>query len=176
MLCIVHPNQIVASILCEQVENELGIACQSARTMQDPLVAKAHCVYALDYAKAPLRLGETLSAIEAAWQRSTQKHILALGKAYQLLPLKKQLVHKATGNTIDLTDKEAQLLQELLKAKNHTATKDELLKKIWGFETEINTHTLETHIYRLRAKLKDLSGSEMIAADEGGYKLEFYNG
>jgi len=74
---------------------------------------------------------------------------------------------------VALTDKEAQLLHSLAESKGQVVSKEHLLKTIWGFEEALDTHTLETHIYRLRGKFRDLTGDEsMIAATEGGYKLE----
>ena len=51
------------------------------------------------------------------------------------------------------------------------ASRETLLKEVWGMEADLNTHTLETHIYRLRAKLRELSGNDIIEAFEGGYRL-----
>ncbi len=73
---------------------------------------------------------------------------------------------------MDLTDKEAGLLQRLAEAGNKGVAKDQLLKDVWGIEALLDTHTLETHIYRLRGKFKELAGDEMIEAVDGGYVLK----
>ena len=96
---------------------------------------------------------------------------LPLG-AYSLQLRQKQLLHKASGKSVLLTDKEVQLLQNLAEIKGQGVTKDQLLKNVWGFDEALDTHTLETHVYRLRGKFRELAGEEVIAATEGGYRLE----
>ena len=71
--------------------------------------------------------------------------------------------------TVSLTEKESDVLQSLVEKKN--LTREELLKKVWGYSNEIETHTLETHIYRLRAKLKQLNDSFDIAIEDGKYSF-----
>ena len=61
-----------------------------------------------------------------------------------------------TKNTIHLTEKENYLLNYLYNKRNFELTKNELLTDVWGVSNSINTHTLETHIYRLKQKLNKL--------------------
>lgn len=68
---------------------------------------------------------------------------------------------------ITLTEKEAAILISLINAPAHSMTKDALLQDIWGYGRNIETHTLETHIYRLRQKLPD----GILRTDENGYSL-----
>lgn len=72
-----------------------------------------------------------------------------------------------SGDKINLTDKEAQIIDTLLKSKGEIMPKEQLLKKIWGYSSDIDTHTLETHIYRLRQKLGD--NCNLITTEDGGY-------
>jgi len=70
-----------------------------------------------------------------------------------------------------LTEKEADILTYLYRAEGKTVDKDTLLREVWGYNAEVATHTLETHIYRLRQKI-DLDPSHpLIICDEGGYRL-----
>ncbi|MDE3061388.1 MAG: helix-turn-helix domain-containing protein, partial [Pseudomonadota bacterium] len=84
----------------------------------------------------------------------------------------KQLMHQPSGKTADVTDKEARLLQVLAGSGKNGVAKEKLLKEVWGIEATLNTHTLETHVYRLRAKFRELAGNEIIAAINGGYGLK----
>ena len=72
---------------------------------------------------------------------------------------------------ISLTEKEIQLL-ELLLTNKKSFHKDEILKKVWKYVKDVDTHTVETHIYRLRKKIKDKFFDEkFICNDKDGYFL-----
>jgi hypothetical protein len=73
------------------------------------------------------------------------------------------------GKTIDLTEKEAEILSFLANAAPNSIDKKELLGEVWGYDETIDTHTLETHIYRLRKKIGD---DEFIINDGMGYKIK----
>ena len=184
MILVVSPDKDFSSALAEQVERELGFACVQVETFEEAknFMAKAAVVVS-DVAlskcpaavinvaeKKPLRMGALLADIETTLQKSAAGETWPIGKDYLFSLLRKQLSH-ACGNVTELTDKEAQLLRHMLKAGKKGISKEALLKQVWGFEENLNTHTLETHIYRLRAKFKDLSGAETIEAVEGGYRL-----
>jgi DNA-binding response OmpR family regulator len=70
-----------------------------------------------------------------------------------------------------LTDKESQLLLLLLAHQGEVVVKDVLLHKIWGYQPDLDTHTLETHIYRLRNKCASLGSKVAIDAKDGGYVI-----
>ena len=77
-------------------------------------------------------------------------------KHIEFLPNKKILVNLTTEVTLHLTEKENSLLNYLYNNKHLKLIKNDLLTNIWGVTEEINTHTLETHIYRLKQKLHKL--------------------
>lgn len=72
------------------------------------------------------------------------------------------------GNNIELTDKEAELINVLMKNTSKTLSRAKILENVWGYSSETDTHTLETHIYRLRKKL---SGIDIILTEKEGYKI-----
>jgi DNA-binding response OmpR family regulator len=73
---------------------------------------------------------------------------------------------------IRLTEKEAAILLHLHQATGRAVSRDELLGEVWGYARSVTTHTLETHVYRLRRKLGTLpGGSELLRTEEGGYCL-----
>ena len=75
-----------------------------------------------------------------------------------------------TLNDIRLTQKEAEMIEYLWENKNKIVSKEELLKHIFGYKDGVETHTVETHIYKLRQKIKD-DENGLITTKEGGYTL-----
>lgn len=79
------------------------------------------------------------------------------------------------GQSIRLTEKETALLEILVKAKGEAVHRDILLQNVWRYAPDVETHTLETHIYRLRQKIEDDPANPMIVVthDDGdGYYLK----
>jgi DNA-binding response OmpR family regulator len=73
---------------------------------------------------------------------------------------------------LPLTEKESQLLRELAEAAPHAMRREQLLAQVWGMNEQVDTHTLETHIYRLRSKLESLvSIPADITTESGTYRL-----
>ncbi len=106
--------------------------------------------------------------------QSAHKGDLKLG-AYRLAYKTKQL-YAPSGAGIMLTEKEIKLIECLAKAGGSVMSRAALLEEVWGFKADITTHTLETHIYRLRQKLAHLGGaSQALSTQEGGYALCFEN-
>lgn len=95
---------------------------------------------------------------------------LAIGP-FMLVPMKKT-VTRADGSIQRLTGKEVEILRHLHRARGTTVARKALLEEIWGYNTRVNTHTLETHIYRLRRKLEtDPTAPRLIVTERGGYRL-----
>ena len=82
-----------------------------------------------------------------------QKSNILLMNHLKFLPYEKVLVNLKTQKKEHLTEKENKLLLYLYNNKNIEITKNDLLKAIWGVSESLNTHTLETHIYRLKQKI-----------------------
>ena len=78
------------------------------------------------------------------------------------------------GKKIYLTDKEILLIKSLFEENPNSLTKSQLLQKIWGYADNVKTSTLETHIYRLRKKCRDvLEDDSLIIFENGGYRIKF---
>lgn len=79
----------------------------------------------------------------------------------------------AAQNTAALTDKEVDILLYLARHAGNTLRREDLLHRVWRYQSGVDTHTLETHVYRLRQKLVALGGFENLLAtdDDGGYKI-----
>jgi hypothetical protein len=80
----------------------------------------------------------------------------------------KKLERSDTGASVDLTEKELALL--LFIREEIEATREDILKNVWGFAPDVTTHTLETHIYRLRQKWRELAEDDPIIATDKGYR------
>ncbi|BAE48823.1 response regulator transcription factor [Paramagnetospirillum magneticum] len=72
------------------------------------------------------------------------------------------------GALVRLTAKESSILVRLCRAAGQVVPRQTLLDEVWGYGAGIDTHTLETHIYKLRRKL----GAGVLAGEGGGYRLE----
>ena len=78
---------------------------------------------------------------------------------------------KGLNNSVKLTDKEARIMWHLIDAKGDTISQDYLLNKIWGYNKDIETKTLTTHIYTIRKKIAPFKGILSIESSENGYQI-----
>lgn len=91
---------------------------------------------------------------------------------YCLYPLNKEIVNLRNNESVKLTEKEVAIIQYLYKIKERIVTKTELLQQVWGYSPDATTHTIETHIYRLRQKVEhDNADAQLIMTEDGGYML-----
>ena len=98
---------------------------------------------------------------------------IRIGK-YFFLEDESLLVGADESKKIRLTEKETAILKKLSAANGESVSRKILLEEVWGYKTGINSHTLETHIYRLRKKIEELgSGSSFLKTSRDGYKLLF---
>jgi len=125
-----------------------------------------------DYITKPFKFAVLLARIRAQLRQHEQSEdaVFTLGP-YTFKPAAKILVDKS-GSKIRLTEKETSILKFLYRAGEKVVTRDVLLEEVWGYNAGVTTHTLETHIYRLRQKIeKDPSNAEILVTETGGYKL-----
>ena len=85
------------------------------------------------------------------------------------IPVQRLLLSADKTKAVNLTEKEAEILLYLYKAKGEKVNKNKMLSDIWGYNENITTHTLQTHIYRLRLKTEKLSGKNLICSTDDGY-------
>ena len=91
---------------------------------------------------------------------------------YSFRPAAKLLVQDASGKKIRLTEKETAILKYLYRAGDRVVGRDVLLGEVWDYNAGVTTHTLETHVYRLRQKIeRDPSQAEILVTEPGGYRL-----
>ena len=126
-----------------------------------------------DYIKKPFRFAVLLASIRAHIRQHeySEDAIIAIGP-FSFHPGIHLLIEKNTNKTVRLTDKESAILKYLHQVNNKVVSRDVLLEKVWGYNSQITTRTLETHIYRLRQKLeKNPSNAQIIKTEPGGYRL-----
>ncbi len=122
----------------------------------------------------PLRMGRLIDRIKQlhAGQAPGHKEAFLKVGAYELDPLNNLLL-RGEDDTIRLTEKETAILRLLHDHKGQTLARQKLLDEVWGYAKNVETHTLETHIYRLRQKIEDDAGEpKILLTEESGYRLE----
>ncbi|NBP49313.1 MAG: winged helix family transcriptional regulator, partial [Alphaproteobacteria bacterium] len=87
------------------------------------------------------------------------------------VPANKMLHEIGTDRMQALTEKESTILKFLYRAFPNDVTKSQILAEVWGFQNGVSTHTLETHIYRLRQKISRLTKEPLVLTTEKGYRL-----
>ena len=125
-----------------------------------------------DYVTKPFRFSVLLARIRAALRQHDQSEdvVFTIGQ-YSFQPAAK-ILEASDGNKVRLTDKETSILKYLYRQGPKTITRDVLLKEVWGYNNRVTTHTLETHIYRLRQKIeRDPSNARLLVTEDGGYRL-----
>lgn len=125
-----------------------------------------------DYIAKPFKFAVLLARIRAQLRQHEQSEdaVFTIGQ-YSFRPAQKLLVEE-DGGKIRLTEKETAILKYLYRAEQKVITRDVLLEEVWGYNSGVTTHTLETHIYRLRQKIeRDPSNATLLVTESGGYKL-----
>jgi DNA-binding response OmpR family regulator len=125
-----------------------------------------------DYVVKPFRFAVLLARIRAQLRQhdASEDAVFAVGP-YSFKPSQKLLIN-SKGSKIRLTEKETAILRYLYRAAQQAVARDVLLSEVWGYNSGVTTHTLETHIYRLRQKIeKDPGNAQLLVTEGGGYKL-----
>jgi DNA-binding response OmpR family regulator len=125
-----------------------------------------------DYVNKPFRFAVLLARIRAHLRQheASDDAILQIGR-YTFRPSSKHLINEK-GSKLRLTEKETAILRFLYRAGMQVVARDILLREVWGYNANVTTHTLETHIYRLRQKIeRDPAAPQLLVTEAGGYKL-----
>jgi len=125
-----------------------------------------------DYVTKPFRFGVLLARIRAHLRQHehSEDAVFKVGP-YTFKPSAKILI-RDDNKKVRLTEKETSIIKFLFRAGEQVVSRDVLLHDVWGYNAGVTTHTLETHIYRLRQKIeRDPSHAEILVTEGGGYKL-----
>ena len=125
-----------------------------------------------DYVTKPYKFAVLLARIRVQLRdyEHSEGAVFRLG-AYEFRPAAKMLVD-SQARKIRLTEKETNILKYLYRAGEKPVTREELLAEVWGYNAGVTTHTLETHVYRLRQKIEpDPANARLLLTEAGGYRL-----
>ncbi|HVI29721.1 response regulator transcription factor [Hansschlegelia sp.] len=125
-----------------------------------------------DYVAKPVRFAVLLARVRAQLRshEASEDAIFSIGP-YTFRPGAKMLVTEKNAK-IRLTEKETAILRYLYRAGSSVVGRETLLQEVWGYNSGVTTHTLETHVYRLRQKIEaDPSNARLLVTEAGGYKL-----
>ncbi len=126
-----------------------------------------------DYITKPFRIGVLLARIRAQMRQHERSEdaTFQIGP-YSFRPSNKMLVQLDSDRKIRLTEKETAILKFMFRSGDRVVSRDVLLNEVWGYNSGVTTHTLETHVYRLRQKIEqDPSNAELLVTEPGGYRL-----
>ncbi|UDF03608.1 response regulator transcription factor [Asticcacaulis sp. AND118] len=127
-----------------------------------------------DYVTKPFRFAVLLARIRAQVRshETSEDATFRIGP-YEFKPALKLLIDQVQKK-IRLTEKETNILKYLYRAGGKPISREELLTEVWGYNAGVTTHTLETHVYRLRQKIEpDPANARLLMTDAGGYRLQF---
>jgi DNA-binding response OmpR family regulator len=126
-----------------------------------------------DYVAKPFRLSVLLARLRAHLRQSEHSDDaeFMIGP-YTFRPGAKLLIDPIGRKKVRLTEKETAILKYLYRARDRVIGRGTLLGEVWGYNAGVTTHTLETHVYRLRQKIeRDPTRAEILVTEPGGYRL-----
>jgi DNA-binding response OmpR family regulator len=126
-----------------------------------------------DYVTKPFRFAVLLARIRTQLRQyeTSGDASFAIGP-YTFRPSAKALVINPENSKVRLTETEVAILRHLYRAGQRSVSRETLLQEVWGYDSGVTTHTVETHIYRLRRKIeKDAGAPAILVTEAGGYKL-----
>ena len=128
---------------------------------------------ASDYVAKPFRAAELIARLRTQLRilENSEDATFDIGP-FAFRPARKMLLEPSRNSRIRLTDKETRILKFLYRAGSRPVARQVLLNEVWGYNAAVTTHTLETHIYRLRQKMEPSPGAPSILTTEPqGYRL-----
>jgi DNA-binding response OmpR family regulator len=126
-----------------------------------------------DYVLKPFKFAVLLARIRAHLRshEASEDAVYHIG-AYEFRPAMRVLID-ADQRKVRLTDKETSILRYLYRSGEKPVGREELLREVWGYNSNVTTHTLETHIYRLRQKIEpEAQSPKLLITETGGYRLQ----
>ena len=166
-----NPHEFYDQVRSSGVKIPIIMICDSG----DVLVGNKYSEdLSLDYLNKPIKLSVLVSRLRTnLWNYNrSEEGILIIGP-YSFDPNSKVLINLSSEKRIRLTEKESSIIKYLFLSNSRVVKRETLLSEVWGYNSGVTTHTLETHIYRLRQKIeKDPSSAEILITDVGGYRLE----
>lgn len=125
-----------------------------------------------DYVTKPFKFSVLLARIRAQLRQHEQSEDAVFNVGPYVFQPSAKILTDAAGKKIRLTEKETNILKFLHRAGGQVVSREVLLHEVWGYNAGVTTHTLETHIYRLRQKIEpEPSNASLLLTESGGYRL-----
>ena len=178
-----HPDLVIMDVGLPDMDGREAVKLMRKNGFKNPVImltghiADADAILGLesganDYVTKPFRFAVLLARIRAQLRQheASDDALFQIGP-YTFKPSSKHLVAEK-GTKLRLTEKETAILRFLYRAGGVAVMRDVLLREVWGYNANVTTHTLETHIYRLRQKIeRDPANAKLLVTEAGGYKL-----
>ena len=178
-----HPDLVIMDVGLPDMDGREVVKLMRKNGFKNPVimltghVADSDAILGLesganDYVTKPFRFAVLLARIRAHLRQheASDDALFQIGP-YTFRPSSKHLVTEK-GTKLRLTEKETAILRYLYRAGGQVVMRDVLLREVWGYNANVTTHTLETHIYRLRQKIeRDPANARLLVTEAGGYKL-----
>lgn len=178
-----HPDLVIMDVGLPDMDGREVVKLMRKNGFKNPVimltgqVADSDAILGLesganDYVTKPFRFAVLLARIRAHLRQheASDDALFQIGP-YTFRPSSKHLVNEK-GAKLRLTEKETAILRFLYRAGGQVVMRDVLLREVWGYNANVTTHTLETHIYRLRQKIeRDPANARLLVTEAGGYKL-----
>tara|TARA_Y100000294_G_C8457810_1_gene297323 strand:+ start:30 stop:560 length:531 start_codon:yes stop_codon:yes gene_type:complete len=167
-------NSIISKINEMIQSHSLSVDAQMSSVNDNEIILTHHTSGEQAMVACPMRLGTVIDvALSLEAQAIRQEKVKPITLGDYLFFEEQHLLTAINGDTeIRLTDKEVDIIRALKAAADSQLTREDLLEKVWGYKQELETHTLETHIYRLRQKIeKDPNAPKTLTTIKNGYKL-----
>ena len=144
-----------------------------SRTNTDEDTILALDAGANDYVTKPFRVNVLMARLRARIREAEQsEHAVFQIGHYSFRPLDKSMQDNRNEQKIRLTEKETAIVKFLYLASDAVVSRDTLLGEVWGYNVGVTTHTLETHVYRLRQKIEeDPSNAMILVTEPTGYRI-----
>lgn len=178
-----HPDLVIMDVGLPDMDGREAVKLMRKNGFKNPVImltghtADADAILGLesganDYVTKPFRFAVLLARMRVHLRQheASDDALFQIGP-YMFRPSSKHLVNEK-GTKLRLTEKETAILRFLYRAGGQVMMRDVLLRDVWGYNANVTTHTLETHIYRLRQKIeRDPSNAKLLVTEAGGYKL-----
>lgn len=163
------------ALLCENLRcSRVVVPILVVGSDSEAAVVRSLNAGANDYLSRPLRPAELAARLRAQLRTHevSDDAVLLIGP-FQFRPTLRQLLDSNTGQRILLTEKETAVLKCLYRAEGKVVPRVVLLHEVWGYSPTASTHTVETHVYRLRQKIGPHAAQQrLLLSDARGYRLD----
>lgn len=167
----VETSKMFKRILSQSIQTPVVFLTNSSSHPANVIIDSSDKV-AYSIATKPLRFVHLSAHVKTVISRFEQTEAASLPLAHFIFHPAFKTLTELDQSTIQLTDKESDILEFLLLSKDNTATRELMLEHVWGYSPEADTHTIDTHVYKLRQKMEsDPNNPKLLVSFNGGFRL-----